>query len=155
MDRDVSVVSRIDNGGVRALDAVYERIRRDFTRNDRAWSRVVLPAFREVMKPFRDTLKRSTPRRTGMLRRAVGTEDNKRRRTLRVGYRYDRNVQRYMKQVAIEFGLRTRNYPARSPIRGSWTASRIDHDVLAEALERKFDAYLTKLKVKGTRITRR
>ena len=140
----------------RRVGLLFDRIGASFERNNRAWSKVVAPSFRDVLKPLRTQIRRNTPKASGQLRRSVTTAADSRAREVMVGYRYQRGQDpRYMQQVAVEFGLeKTRRYRASAPIRTAWRKSGVDHDKVADAMEGRLDRFLVQQRVPGLRIER-
>ena len=126
------------------LALIYRRISASFERNNKAWQRVVAPAFRDALKPVRAQMRSLTPKKTGTLARSITTAADTRRRVIAVGWRYTRGADpRYMQQVAVEFGLtKTRRYPAKAPIRTAWRRSGIGHDRIARLMEQRLERFL-------------
>lgn len=141
----------------RRVALLFGKISDSFERNDRAWSKVVAPSFRESLKPLRAQMRKLTPKKSGVLRRSVQTAADSRGRIVEVGYRYEKGADpRYMQQVAVEFGLaKTRRYRGSAPIRTAWRRSGIDHESVARDMEDRLDRFLAQQSVPGLQVTRR
>ena len=139
----------------RQVAALFGRISDSFERNNRAWSRVVAPAFREALKPARAEIRRLTPKDSGRLRRSITTAADSRRRTVQAGYRHVRGAPpRYPQMLAVEFGLKRRRYKASAPVRTAWRKAGIDEASVARLMARRLETFLASQAVAGLTITR-
>ena len=140
----------------RRVALLFGKIGDSFERNNRAWSKVVAPSFRDSLKPLRTEMRKLTPKRRGVLRRSVQTAADSRGRIVEVGYRYVKGQDpRYMQQVAVEFGLsKARRYRGSAPIRTAWRRSGIDHESVAADMEKRLDGFLAQQSVPGLQVTR-